>query len=179
MGRVNVYSLSFPFESAEELRRVVEMLQSAQRGAVELTIELDGIQELSWVVELLKAAGNIKPLSVAVLMTPPKRQVIDMTKEQVYRALRELIEEKLQRGEPQFTVAELYGKVVGRMPKEGELDSIAARRIRKFVDELIEKVAKELNVAISEKYVYGLGGRRGRYKVYQFARVEGKDALYA
>jgi len=177
MGRIIVYSLSFPFESAEELRRVVEMLQSAQRGAIESTIELDNMQELSWVVELLKSANNIKPLSVAVLMEPPKRRGVDVAKEQVYRALRELIEEKLQRGEPQFTVAELYERVVGQPPKEGELNSVVARRIRKFVDELIEEVAKELNVTISEKYVYGLGGRRGKYKVYRIARVEGKDVI--
>lgn len=171
MGRIIVYNLSFSFESAEELKRVVEMLQFAQRGAIELTIELDNVQELSWVVELLKSANNIKPLSVAVLMAPPKRQVIDVAKEQVHRALRELIEEKLQRGEPQFTAAELYERVVGRPPKEGELNSIAARRIRKFADELIEEVAKELNVTISEKYVYGLGGRRGKYKAYHITRL--------
>ena len=166
MGRVNVYNLSFPFNDVEGLRRIIEMLQSAQRGVIEVTIELDGTQELFWVVELQKSAGNIKPLSVAVSIAPPKRQ-IEVTKEQVRIALRELIGEKLKKGEPQFTVAELYERVVGRMPQKGKLNSLVARKIRKFVDELLEEVAKELNVAIGEKYVYGLGGRKGRYKVYQ------------
>jgi len=156
MGKVNVYNLSFPFNSAEELRRVVEMLKSAQRDAVELTIELDGVQELLWVVELLKSAGGVKPLSVTLLMAPPKRQSVDVTKEQVRKALRGLIEEKLRRGESQFTTAELYERVVGRQPKEGDLNSL-----RKYAEEVIEEVVKELNVVISEKHVYGLDGKGG------------------
>jgi len=172
MGKVNVYNLSFPFNSAEELKRVIEMIQSAQRDAIELTIELDSAQELFWVAELLKSASGVKPLSVTLLVAPPKRQSVDVTKEQVRKALRGLIEEKLRRGESQFTTAELYERVVGRQPKEGDLNSLVARKIRKYAEEVIEEVAKELNVVISEKHVYGLDGKRGRYKVYLLTRTD-------
>jgi len=172
MGRVNVYGLSFKFSSRSELTRILNMIYEAARGSPEITVEFDRPRELLWVRDV----ERFRPVALTLRIVrpeeraPPKRDV-QLTDADVYKALKELIAEKLQRGEQAFTLVELYEKLFGRA-EPGALESPAVRRARALLRRVVDRVSRELGVELVGEYVHKLSDKRGRYRVYRIVKRE-------
>jgi len=180
VGRVVVKSGSqrctFKFSDEQDLKRVLNAVALVASDNVEVVVLLERDGELGELTKALNpsfkvAKVTLKPTGmqeVAIVEQPGS----DVDEERVYEVVKRLVAEKLKRREQYLPFRELHVQLFGReLNLRDWRDDKLARRLKRALKHVLQKVGNELGVQFEEVTVREYNGRTGRFKAYRIVPV--------